>query len=419
MEPWIGRFHLRARGDEGRRQIGNRDEAARWLMLSAFSAEDFQTGMRHALGRIDFDMISATSISRATQARDLGVLADDLHRLLPQVNQIRPVALGEFTPAPPPAESWDEVDWDAALSAPGALWAVVDGVNWPEISKILGQSDAEHACLYSTLNPEGRALAPWLVRIDPNGAFVALLRARPQKLHSFVLLNSNASLDQMRGHLRRFTMMRTPHDTEAAVYFRFYDPRVMIDALEAMPDSFRDSFTRPLDAIIVPVSTECLLPEAARLTGPAMDVFDPPESLNGRLLRWTGHAPSGAHRRGPGEVTQAEFTALSLRMQRRAIHQLARRLQREYGNLTSDKRCLSIAEDAPASAAAFDMTSASQVLAIARAQLLFGTDFERRYPEAGAFLNDRSLLPWQKKNQLADWFDQMTSAHGLEQKESA
>lgn len=418
MEPWIGYCHLRAHDDGGRHWLGNRGEAARWLLLAAGSAEDFQIGMRHALPRLGCELVAVASASPVASVTGLGPLADELPRLVRQVNEARPVSLGEAAPVDP-ASSWSEVDWDTLLASSGRLWAVVDGVNWPDISKRLGQSDAEHACLYSTLNPESRALAPWLVRVDPHGSFPAQLRARPQQDHGFVLLSGNASLEEMRLHLRRFTMLRTPHDPDTAVYFRFYDPRVMIDAIETMPESFRDSFARDLSAIIVPLSAECLLPDGAQLTGAPPGVFDPPGMAQGRLLRWTGRPGPTAARRGPGVVSPAEYAALGQRMQRRATDGLARRLMRDYGHLTSATRCLSIAQGAAAAAAGFGMTSASQVHMIAQAQLLFGADFERRYPEAGQLLNDRALLPWQRKHQLADWFTRMTTAHGLGQKEIA
>ncbi|SEH58529.1 DUF4123 domain-containing protein [Paracoccus alkenifer] len=422
MEPWIGYCHLRAHDDGGRHWLGNRGEAARWLLLTAGSAEDFQIGMRHALPRLGCELVAVSSASRVAGVTGLGALADDLPRLVRQVNESRPVALGDAA-AVDPASSWAELDWDTLLASSGQLWAVVDGVNWPDISQRLEQSDAEHSCLYTTLNPESRRLAPWLVRVDPHGSFPAQLRARPQQDHGFVLLGGSSSMEEMRLHLRRFTMLRTPHDPDTSVYFRFYDPRVMIDAIETMPHSFRDSFARDLSAIIVPISAECLLPDGAQLRGPALGVFDPPGLAQGRLLRWTGTpatpGPAAQQRRGPGVVSPAEYAALGQRMQRRATDGLARRLMRDFGHLTSATRCLSIAQGAAAAAAGFGMTSASQVHMIAQAQLLFGADFERRYPEAGQFLTDRTLLPWQRKNQLADWFTRMTTAHGLGQKEIA
>lgn len=418
-EPWIGFCHLRAQTPERERWIGDRPEAVRWLMLAASSPQDYAAGMRRALGRMGYDLLSVSSAAPADRAEGLGPLTEKVPALLAQVNEARPVGLGDFAP-PEAAASWRETDWDEVLlDAAGTVWAVVDGVAWPGISGRLAQGDTDHACLYGTLDPSGRAMAPWLVRVQPGSGFAASLRAHPQGDHAFVLLRAEAGLDEMRGHLRRFTMMHTPHDPDAAVYFRFYDPRVMIDALETLTDSFRDSFTRILDAIILPLTPACLLPDAARLTGPAIDPLDDSESCRGRLLRWRGPPRAGDGRRGPSAVSEPEYAALSARMHQRAVHDLARQLVQDYGALTSRRRCLTIAGGAAGDAARFDMGSAAQVAMIARAQLLFGVDFDNRYPETGHFLNDRSLLAWQKKDRLADWFARMSRAHGLEHKEIA
>ncbi|RJK99094.1 hypothetical protein, partial [Paracoccus siganidrum] len=128
---------------------------------------------------------------------------------------------------------------------------------------------------------------------------------------------------------------------------------------------------------------------------------------------------AGDGRRGPSAVSEPEYAALSARMHQRAVHDLARQLARDYGTLTSRRRCLTIAGGAASDAARFDMRSAAQVAMIARTQLLFGVDFDNRYPEIGYILNDRSLLAWQKKDRLADWFARMSRAHGLEHKEIA
>ncbi|RNF33642.1 hypothetical protein [Paracoccus methylarcula] len=157
-EAWIGRCHLRARNMERQRWIGNREEAVGRLMLTASSAEDFATRLRTALPSLGYDLVAVLSAAPVQQTDDLGDLANRLPSLLPHVGHARPVPLGGFSEVAP-ASHWQETAWDALLSGKVPIWAVIDGVSWPEISKILGQSNAEHSCLYSTLNPESRALA--------------------------------------------------------------------------------------------------------------------------------------------------------------------------------------------------------------------------------------------------------------------
>lgn len=318
------------------------------------------------------------------------------------------VSMGD---APP---HWRETGWDPLLDAAKPLWAVIDGVNWPGIPAVLARAETDHCCLYSTLDPEGRALAPWLARVVPGSDFARLLRARAHGSHSHILLSGEATLEEMRAHLRRFTMLSIP-DSDAPVYFRFYDPRVMIDAIEAMPASFLDSFAQPLDSIVLPLSPQCLLPESAGLTGAAITPFDDAADYLGRLLEWrrgTGMPPT---RRGPAHVAQDEMAAMSARMHQRAILKLARRLHDEFGDLTSQNRCLKVAGAAPDHAARFGLATLAEVTAVARAQLLFGTDFDHRYREAGIILNDNALLAWQKSDRLGAWFDGMLAAQWLEQ----
>lgn len=312
------------------------------------------------------------------------------------------------------APAWREIGWQALSDAGKPLWAVIDGVNWPGISAALVQAETDHCCLYSTLDPESRAMAPWLVRLEPGGKFARQLGARRHDSHSHILLSGRGTLEEMRAHLRRFTMLAIP-GSEAPVYFRFYDPRVMIDAIEAMPESFLASFAQPLDAIILPLGPQCLMPAHGSFAGPAPTPFDDAADHQGRLLEWRPLAAEASSRRGPGQVSEPEMAAMGARMQRRAILKLARRLHDEFGDLTSQNRCLSVAEAAPAYAARFDLGSLAEVTVVARAQLLFGRNFDERHSEARYILGDASLLSWQKSDRLVEWFDTMLAAHWHEQ----
>lgn len=332
----------------------------------------------------------------------------------PAAGRTPAAAAGDPANAVPPV--WREIGWAALHDSRKPLWAVIDGVSWPGIAAALVQAETDHCCLFSTLDPESRAMAPWLVRVDPGGEFARQLSARAHDDHSYILLSGGGTLEEMRAHLRRFTMLSIP-DSDAPVYFRFYDPRVMIDAIEAMPESFLDSFAQPLDAIILPLALQCLMPGAGRFAGPAIDPFDDAADYQGRLLEWQRGAATAAAatRRGPGHVSEPEMAAMGARMQRRAILKLARRLHDEFGDLTTQNRCLTVAEAAPAHAARFELTSLAEVTLVARAQLLFGKNFDERHPEAGHILNDSSLLNWQKSDRLGTWFDDMLAAYWLEQ----
>ncbi len=306
---------------------------------------------------------------------------------------------------------WSETDWDGLFTGEGRVWAVVDGVSWPDISRRLALSDLPHACLYSTLNPETRALAPWLVQLEPFSALTEVLRRRLHGAHSYILLKGHGSFEEMRAHLRRFTMIRIPTEEEAPVYFRFYDPRVLIDAFETLSQGFRNRFMRDLTEVLAPISALCLLPDQTALSGPPLNAFSDDESCQGRLLRWRGPHDWDETGRGPAAITLEEYTRLQARMQLRAGHKLAREMFAEFGEVTSQRRCESIALNAATAAARFGFQSLRQVQIFARAQLLFGHDFYLRHPKATAFLYDSSLLEWQKKDRLEAWLAQMLSAH--------
>ena len=58
-------------------------------------------------------------------------------------------------------------------------------------------------------------------------------KALPEDRHGGILFSSDKSAEELRRHFRRFTLAWLP-DRDAAVYFRFYDPRVFMDMTEAM-----------------------------------------------------------------------------------------------------------------------------------------------------------------------------------------
>lgn len=307
---------------------------------------------------------------------------------------------------------WSETDWDGLFRDDQAVWAVVDGVSWPDISRQLARSELPHVCLYSTLNPDTRALAPWLVQLEPFSAFTEILRRRLHGAHSYILLKGRGSFEEMRSHLRRFTMIRVPTENEAPVYFRFYDPRVLIDAIETLSESFRSRFMRNLTEVLAPISAFCLVPDSAALSKPMPTPFSDDESCQGRLLRWRGQVDLDQTGYGPAAVTTDELAKLQDRMRIRASHKLAREMFTEFGEITSQARCESIAKEAANAAARFGFLSVKQVQVFARAQLLFGHDFYRRHSKASDFLYDPTLLEWQKKDRLERWLEHMLTDHG-------
>lgn len=404
---WLGEAHLRARSAERSRWIGGLHEARGVMVLPAATRPGFEAGLRKGLDHLGYDLVALLD---AGPADDMGRLVTD-HAELAEVSRHaradRPLPLGGFHAiAQGPAQSgasWVETDWRTLLSAPVPLWAVIDGVSWPEIQQTLSRAAPEHDCLYSTLDPDSRALAPWLVRVTPDSDFVALLQSRPQADHAFVLFQSDADLAALRRHFRRFTMLNTPADPNAPVYFRFYDPRVLIDAITAMRPAFLARLAAPVQTFIVPLTPLCLVPPGAALTGGTVDPFGAMEDCQGRLLVW--RAPEGADgAAGSLRVDDGEFAVFEDQMRQRAALKLARMLHAEQDGSLSEKGCIQLAHRAAATAERYGMRTVSQVTVMARVMMAMGDDFAERDPDARQVLNDPALLPWQKKDRLVAWF---------------
>jgi hypothetical protein len=105
-------------------------------------------------------------------------------------------------------------------------YAVFDGAAVPKLLPMLRSHRPEHACLYSgTLRPTLAAAAPYAVRLVQGTPFTDWTLSRALWPTAGVVLTARATLQDIRRHLRKFLMVRTP-DGES-VYFRFYDPRVL------------------------------------------------------------------------------------------------------------------------------------------------------------------------------------------------
>lgn len=404
MQHWIGLCHLRARSTEREKWIGGRAEAVGRLLLLAGSSDDFRNAVRDGLRQQGYDLLGVLEAGPLAEASILKAKDHaQLAQILPRVGRELPIPLGDFGDVA--ATSWTETDWDSLFDDATPLWAVVDGVSWPGISALLWQSQAEHDCLYSTLNPESRALAPWLVRVTPGSRIASLLRAQPALAHSYVMFQSDQDLKQIRRHLRHFTMLRMQDSSDAPVYFRFYDPRVMLDMTDSVRPAFLARFMRPFRSVIVQTSPLCLFPPHRMLSGAPISPFDDGALHQGRLLRHelaSSDAPKSANE--ALEIDPAELERFSELMAQRATIKLARRLYADHAPAVSQLQCLAAAASAGDEAARFGMTTIKQVGVIARSILMFGKNFETRHPEANRILRDDSLLPWQKKDRLTSWF---------------
>ncbi|MFK7942904.1 MAG: DUF4123 domain-containing protein, partial [Paracoccaceae bacterium] len=297
-----------------------------------------------------------------------------------------------------------DVDWSSLLAhnAP-PLWAVIDGVNCRDVSDKTASDDVQSTCLYTSADPSTRMMAPWLVRIEPDGGIVDWLAGLPQDQHWGILLQSHATLRQLRAHLRKYTMLWTPADAEAPVYFRFYDPRVALDMMQAIEPWKLARFFKDIGRLILPVTPLMLLPENAGLA-PAPELDAKPGDYGGRLISVTPDdariddgGPSRAFR--IGHVEYARFGALQ---KRRSNMKMARELLETYPDRTAAET-LEAVEAGGRIGKPIDMISVRQIRALARCVLEFGFDFAANYGDAATILDNPTTAPWRKCDLLEQW----------------
>jgi len=123
---------------------------------------------------------------------------------------------------------------DAALRAlagtlyaePEPVYAVIDGAGCPALLPMLDRHQVPSVCLYrGELEPELAEAAPYLAQLLPDSPFTRWFLGEGWDRHWGILLRTDATLAEVRRHLRRLTMARLPD--QRVVYFRFYDPRVL------------------------------------------------------------------------------------------------------------------------------------------------------------------------------------------------
>jgi Domain of unknown function (DUF4123) len=110
------------------------------------------------------------------------------------------------------------------LAARGALYAVLDACDEPRVPITVAELGQNAASLYQgKAQEELPAIAPYLARVDPG-----MLTWIAESLWTDpwgVFAVSDAPLDELRTHFRKFLLVDAPGGDQW--YFRFYDPRVL------------------------------------------------------------------------------------------------------------------------------------------------------------------------------------------------
>ncbi len=157
------------------------------------------------------------------------------------------------------------------------LFAVLDAARDPAILKLLHDSGEQVQSLYDGRRGEQLAdVAPYLARVPAGSSlFEALLREGWGRSWG-ILLACEEPFAELRRHLRRFLVVQT--EDRSALYFRFYDPRVLRPFLASASDEQRREFFGPVSAFLLEGRGRRTLLRQQRV-GPAAPRPEPPWEL--------------------------------------------------------------------------------------------------------------------------------------------
>ncbi|MFG6668813.1 DUF4123 domain-containing protein [Halomonas sp. HNIBRBA4712] len=422
---WVARCHIVANTSEARQWNEEAEEAVLSVAVLAESEDDVRALLQTRLRDDGFSLLKLESVQTLLQRFRHQGMSQTLVELAHATTSRQPVVYGEMLPliiepepvAPEPVAppiAYSETTWPALL-APNQppLWAVIDGVNCREIQARLRQSDAQHACLYAATSEETRANAPWLVRIEADSDLRAWLENLPQDQHWGVLFHSHATLRQLRAHFRKFTMLWTPANDQAPVYFRFYDPRVALDMTQALEPWKLAAFMAPLESLTLPLSPLMAVPAELPLT-PEMTFDTAPEAVQGRLGQITlSRKVRDANPQGRQfAIDEKAFAHFGTLMQQRAQAGMALALGEPYPEQSAQQR-LAAVHTAVQLGQRYGLSSKKQTRTLATCVLEFGNRFPAHQDEARQILETPRLAAWRKRDRLEAWLPRGRVHHAL------
>jgi hypothetical protein len=422
-------------------------EAIAYVVIHTDGVEPFKQLLYTALKHNGLDLVRVGSIQPLLHHFRTKGMAQDLVQLARQATPEAPVVFGRFQPleesipkAPEPqaneaataenlrsdlqletetpkvpvepakpewpAPKVEQLTWESLLETETApLWAIVDGANWPEIESLLEAYDPPHSCLYTTLDPENRAAAPWLVKLERGEPMLELMRERDQIQHSGILFTSYETVKALRDHFRLFTMLWTPADDKSPIYFRFYDPRVLMDSLYILDGWKTGRLLQPVEKLFLPLSPLMVFEEGSE-QDQEVDPFYDYMHYQQELLHITpdSELPDGVvSSRKAFKISQREFEKYGVMHEKRAERQLARNLKETFNKEFRNDSYWMAAVLACTRGQEWDFISQKQVRTLSECYLQFGEDFPKAYPDIKALLEDQSLLNWQRRQALEEW----------------
>ena len=141
--------------------------------------------------------------------------------------------------------------WQPTLQgATPQIYAILDAARNEQIYPTVVDLDGEYCCLYRGDIPQVLAEAvPYLVKLEPEHSFMTWLISEGWGDSWGIFLESDAALEELRGHFRRFTMAKDEDGKQ--IYFRFYDPRVLRAYLPTSNETELETVFGPVNSFLV------------------------------------------------------------------------------------------------------------------------------------------------------------------------
>jgi hypothetical protein len=106
-------------------------------------------------------------------------------------------------------------------------YIVLDGASVPGLLDALDQHQPEYVCLYAgELEPDVEECAPYLVQLIRDSEFTLWILQEGWGEHWGIFAHSKAGIKAMRKHCRSLLLVKDPEGKP--LYFRYYDPRVLV-----------------------------------------------------------------------------------------------------------------------------------------------------------------------------------------------
>ena len=133
--------------------------------------------------------------------------------------------------------------------------AVLDGASVPGLLERLdAEPSLQVACLFrGQLEPDMAQVAPYLVRLEPDGEFAQWVVGTGWGRHWGSFVVSRQGFRALRNHLRALTVVYRKDGTP--LYFRYYDPRVLRVFLPTCSPAQVKQMFGPVDAFLAESET--------------------------------------------------------------------------------------------------------------------------------------------------------------------